>query len=460
MPKLPRVGRWSLRTRVVALAAVVVAVVLAGGGILLGVAFRQAMVEDLREAAVGRARELAAQASEGALPDPVPAGETDEALVQVVTDGQVVAASRGATGLPAVDGPRPAPGEVTVVHTTRLPVEDDDDSAFLLAATAASADGGRTLVYVASSLDDVSETLNQAATVALAGLPVLVAVLAAAMWLLVDRTLAPVEAIRAEAAAISDRELHRRLPEPEADDEIGRLARTLNQMLARLDHSLARQRQFVADAAHELRTPVASVRTLIETAQSSPRHVDWHDVTDDALAETVRMQHLTDQLLLLARADAAALTPRQQVLDLDDLIARATSTYRGHGDVAVELDVEPVQMSGDPSLLEQAVRNLVDNAWQHATSRIRVTLEHHHDAAVVTVDDDGPGIAPEHRDTVFERFARLDQSRARDRGGTGLGLPIVADIVAAHHGAIDLTDSPLGGARFRLTLPTQPADRS
>lgn len=254
MPDLPRVGRWSLRTRVAALATVVVAVVLVVGGVLLGVAFRQAMVEDLREAAVRRARELAAQASENALSHPVPSGEADEDLVQVVTEGQVVAASRGATDLPALDGPRPAPGEVTVVHTTRLPVEDDDDSAFLLAA-AASADGGRTLVYVASSLDDVSETLNQAADVALIGLPVLVAVLAAAMWLLVGRTLAPVEGIRAEAGAISDRELHRRLPEPGADDEIGRLARTLNQMLARLDHSIARQRQFVADAAHELRTP-------------------------------------------------------------------------------------------------------------------------------------------------------------------------------------------------------------
>lgn len=173
------------------------------------------------------------------------------------------------------------------------------------------------------------------------------------------------------------------------------------------------------------------------------------------------MQHLTDQLLLLARADAAALTPRRQPLDLDDLIARATSAYPDQADVTVDLDhVEPVQISGDPSLLEQAVRNLVDNAWQHAASRIRITLEHHHDTAVVTVDDDGPGIAPENRDAVFERFARLEQSRARDRGGAGLGLPIVADIVAAHHGAIHVTDSPLGGARFRLTLPTQPAPRS
>lgn len=175
----------------------------------------------------------------------------------------------------------------------------------MVAATTVATETGPSTVFVASSLEDVNEALTQAGSLALVALPVVVAALVAVMWALVGRALAPVEAIRREADEISGQDLHRRVPEPPTRDEIGRLARTLNHMLDRLETASNRQQRFVADAAHELRTPITSVRAQLETAHDSPRSIDWTAVATDVLEETTRMQQLIDQLLVLAGADAA-----------------------------------------------------------------------------------------------------------------------------------------------------------
>jgi signal transduction histidine kinase len=274
------------------------------------------------------------------------------------------------------------------------------------------------------------------------------------MWTVIGRTLAPVETIRREADAITGRDLDRRVFEPAQEDEIGRLARTVNAMLARLQDSAERQRRFVADTAHELRSPIASLRTQLETARDSRRPVDWENVSADLLDETVRMQRLAEQLLLLARADSGILRRTRLAVDLDDVVDTVVSHLADHRPVRVDCHaVEPVQVTGDSMLLEQLVRNLLDNAVSHAAREVHVSLSHSDGVAVLTVDDDGPGVPPDRRHEVFERFTRLDIARDRDHGGAGLGLAIVADIARAHEGQVDVGDAPLGGARFRVRLP-------
>ncbi len=463
MPDRRLLHRLSLRGRIVALATVAVTLVLLAGGWLLTSALRDALVDDLAGAATLRSQDLATLAAQGALPRPIPIGDADEALVQVVAGGQVVAASANATGQPTLRLEAPPPGSTTLFDVASLPITDDEDEGgFLVAATSVATPDGVITVYVASSLEDLQETLAEATGLGLRALPVLVVVLAGGIWLLVGRTLAPVDAIRGEADAITGSDLHRRVPEPARQDEIGRLSHTLNRMLGRLEESADRQRRFVADAAHELRTPVASVRTTLETARSSPRQIDWDEVSADVLADTIRMQQLTEQLLLLARVDAGRLTQHMQTIDVDDIVTRTISRHQSESGVDVHVaQIEPVQIAGEPILLEQAVRNLIDNATAHADRRVEIALSHEQDAAVLTVDDDGPGIPADQRRAVFERFTRLDLARARRRaGGAGLGLAIVADIVAAHSGTVQATDSPLGGARFTIRLPCPEPDEA
>ena len=285
------------------------------------------------------------------------------------------------------------------------------------------------------------------------GLPVLVLALSAAMWLVVGRTLRPIDVMRRKADDIHGDALARRVPEPARLDEVGRLARTINGMLGRIQSSVERQRRFVGDAAHELRSPTASLRTTLETALESSQGVDWQEVGTDLLHETLRMQRLTDQLLLLARLDASTIDAHSVDVDLDHLIEQVAAQVRP--DVAVDISaVEPVQVTGEPTLLLQVIQNLLDNAARHTTTSIQIALHRDGDQAVITIDDDGPGIPTDRRDHLFERFTRLDQARDRDHGGAGLGLAIVADIVTVHGGTVRIEDPPDGrGARLVVRLP-------
>ena len=448
-------ARWSLRVRLVSLAIVTVTVVLVVAGLLMGAALRRSWVGDLAEAAAVRSQDLATSVGRGGIPEPVPVGEADETLVQVVRAGAVVGGSGEARSLPPIDLPRPAPGATTVHRVGSLPI-DDDDEGFVVAGTT-TADGVAT-VWVATSLEDVEEAVARAGGSAWLVLPIAVVLLAATTWVLVGRALAPVEAIRRETEAISGTALDRRVPASGRPDEIGRLAQTLNRMLDRLEDASGRQRQFVSDAAHELRTPVATVRTRVETALASSRVQVWPDVAGDVLAETRRMERLIEQLLLLARVDAGRLEASTAAVDLDEVVDRVASTWDRSGELQLDLDgVRPVQIVGDDVLLEQVVRNLLANAADHAASRVVVGLGAGTGRAVLTVEDDGHGIPEEHRASVLDRFVRLDSARARP-GGSGLGLAIVRDIVAAHGGTVVVEASDLGGARLRVDLPRTPAD--
>jgi signal transduction histidine kinase len=267
------------------------------------------------------------------------------------------------------------------------------------------------------------------------------------------RALAPVERIRREVEQITGDRLDRRVPEPRARDEIHRLALTMNQMLGRLQDSRHRQQQFVADASHELRSPLASIRQGAEVARAHPGALPEGELADAVLEESGRMQRLVEQLLLLTRADEGAVVRTLQDVDLDDLALTEARRVRRKGLDVDTTGVSAGRVRGDTTSLAQVVRNLVDNAARHADRSVTVTVREVADAVELSVEDDGPGIPEDQRERVFERFVRLDEARARDAGGSGLGLAIVKEIVTAHGGTVAVSSARLGGASFVVRLP-------
>ncbi len=450
--------RLSLRLRITLVTAVVVAVVVALGGILILVALRAELVAAADEAVEARADEIARLAVEDALPRPLPPMHDPVTFSEVVSGGQTVTATDSLLGGTGFDLPEQEPGQVDVSGVPRLPLAGTGP--YRVAAQGVDTSSGPMTVFVAVSVAHLDHTMAVAASIGAIGVAVLVVVLATVTWLAIGRTLAPVDAIRARAEAITGQNLDRRVPVPDQLDEIGRLARTVNQMLGRLERSADRQRRFVADAAHELRSPIASLRVQLETARDTARDAarDTERAAgreDDMLYETTRMEGLVDQLVVLARADADTSWLRLETVDLDDLIDSAVTSLAPRGGIVIDTSaVEPVQLCGDARLLEQVVRNLVHNALGHARGTVRVsTSAVGDDLAVLAVDDDGPGVPEDRREDIFERFVRLDVSRDRDHGGVGLGLAIVAEIVRAHGGRVHVGDSPSGGARFVVELP-------
>jgi signal transduction histidine kinase len=256
--------------------------------------------------------------------------------------------------------------------------------------------------------------------------------------------------------------LHRRVPEPGTGDEIDRLSRTMNAMLARIEDAAARQRRFVADASHELRSPLTAIRAQLEVDLAHPQRANWQTTEQDVLDETARMQRLVEDLLVLAQSDTGGLPMRRERVDLDDLVLDEARPLQTRGRVVVDLTgMSGGQVIGDADQLRRVLRNLFDNAERHANRVVRVRL-HETDANVeLAVIDDGPGIPADQRGRVFERFARLDDARARDVGGTGLGLAIAREIVVAHGGTLTIDDTNANvGTTFLVTLPAAGASPS
>ncbi|MER7795247.1 HAMP domain-containing sensor histidine kinase [Streptomyces sp. NPDC097640] len=307
-----------------------------------------------------------------------------------------------------------------------------------------------------TALDNATQLLLRQVAPAAAGLVLFVAALT---WLLVGRALRPVAAIREEFTEITERDLHRRVPVPKARDEIFRLARTMNATLDRLHRAMTRQRQFVADASHELRSPIAAVRAQLELALARPSRTDWPTVVHKALQDTDRLQSVASDLLLLARLDAQEAPPRSPV-DLGALAAEEVRRHRRHPGTVVAAGEDghagpPAVVHGSRVQLSRLLTNLVDNARRHARTTVSVSVAVRDGMVELSVDDDGPGIAEADRERVFERFTRLDDARARQDGGTGLGLAIAQDIAHAHGGTLTIGTSPRGGAQIRLRLPSE-----
>ncbi|MGW0200210.1 ATP-binding protein [Nonomuraea sp. NPDC003201] len=294
--------------------------------------------------------------------------------------------------------------------------------------------GGPAMLWSRVPLEGAEKALQTLYGALLPGVPAVLLVVAGMTWLSVGRALAPVAAIRAKVADITARDLHQRVPVPGSKDEIASLATTVNGTLDRLETAVDTHKRFVADAAHELRSPIATLRARLELAEPS-------ELTREALADVERLQSLAADLLILAKLDAGE-PLRAAELDLGQVAAEESVRARRRPEVRLELDIEPdVVMKGSRAHLDRLMTNLADNAVRHAASTVRVLVRAEEDQAVLEVRDDGPGIPPEQREAVFARFTRLDEARARDAGGAGLGLPIARDIAHLHGGTLVYADS-------------------
>lgn len=442
----PRSRFATVRVRTTLVGTAVVAVALIAGSFVLVSLLSSRLTETIRVSAQIQADQIAADLSESGITE-VSLPEDDDRLVQVLdSNADVIRSSSPDLGLlPLSDV---APG-----NSAAIEVDFDDDGYLAVSAVADGAQGGY-VVVVAHALDSVAESAGALTTLLAAGLPVLLLLLALTTWRVVGNALAPVEAIRREVDEVSAHELHRRVPQPAGGDEIALLATTMNRMLARLEAARSRQQKFVSDASHELRSPMASIRAHAEVALTHPDRATTTDLAEIVLTESLRVQQLVENLLVLARADEGRSAPQHDTVDLDDLVFREAQRLRGRSNLTLDTTrVSAGRMRGDASLLRRVVGNLLDNAERHASSRIEVSLHETGDTVLLCVDDDGDGVAPEDRTMVFQRFSRLDDARTRDAGGAGLGLAIVAEVVAGHGGTVTLTEAPNGGARFDVRLP-------
>ncbi|MEU2511249.1 sensor histidine kinase [Streptomyces syringium] len=482
----------TVRGRSAAAAALAMALVLAGGGGWLYVILRANLLDNANGRTELAAREVAALADAGPLPSLLPAPRPGVDVVLVLDPrGKVVATNRPSAEplAHAFAALRPEPGEDAtskIVCCSRAMGKERGD---VVVVRATPVPGEERYVYALTVLNDVDDATHAIALGLLGGAPPLIALAAAIAWAVTGMALRPVTAIRTELAAVTASELDRRVPDPAGGDEVAALARTVNATLDRLEQAVARQRQFVADASHELRNPVAAVRSQLEVALAAAARPDHRagdgttcrkdcraDRATDrptsgavecptsgavraALADTVRLQHVAADLLLLARLDARLPTGNGEPVDLALLAAEEAARRPATRVPLTVTAVAPAPMRGRTGQLERLVANLVDNALRHASARVEVSvfLDETAGQAVLEVADDGPGIAADQRERVFERFVRLDAARDRESGGSGLGLAIAREIAHAHGGSL-VVASGGGGARLvaRFPLPDGP----
>jgi signal transduction histidine kinase len=272
-----------------------------------------------------------------------------------------------------------------------------------------------------------------------------------ATWFVAGRALRPVGAITDQVKEITSGTLSERVPEPKAADEVGVLARTMNTMLGRLENSDLRRRQFVSDASHEFRTPVAVLRSEAEVARRAPDSTSIDDLASVVLGESKRLEGLVEDLLSLARGDEARSLDATAAIDVDEIVLAEAERTR-----ALAVDKRAVsagRVIGHEDDMHRVIAHLLDNSARHGESTVAVGVETMSETVRIWVDDDGPGITEDERERIFGRFIRLDDARNRDVGGAGLGLAVVHETVARMKGTIEVLDSPLGGARFQIELP-------
>lgn len=443
-----------IRFRVTAFATLAVLAVLVAAGVGLVVAQRRLLTQNLDDTLGQRADDIASLVANRPT-SPLPGSSDDDTIAQVVSaDGQVITASPVIAGDPPLADAPAADLRESLRTIDELPVDDDP---FRVLSRWTDGPGGAVVIHVAGPLDDVAESTALLGSTLTIVIPLVAAVLAALVWWLVGRTLRPVEAIRAEVADIGGSDLDRRVPVPDGGDEIARVADTMNAMLDRVEQASLRQQRFVADASHELRSPLARIRSEIEVDLAHPEQADLLATHRSALEETAALQRLVEDLLHLARSDAGATPVRDELVDLDDIVLRHARHLRSAGGVTIDSSgVTAAQVRGDRDPLDRAVGNVIDNAVRHAAGQVVLTLSEYQCTAHLSISDDGPGIPADARERVFDRFARLDDARASGSGGTGLGLAIARDVVERHGGTITVDPDRHTGTRFIITLPLAP----
>ena len=442
-----------VRLRVTALASMVVAVSLFAGAWLFLRAMHTSRVAEIDRDARVRADAVIETVRAGQARTPLPSARDSSLMVQVIDRSGGVAASTA--NVMDMNDPfvNPLRFPVTPARAMMWSAVIDHARVRLCGKAVAVGDTGY-VVYVATPLTDLEESIDAFRRQLLRTSPFVLAGTVLALYLVVGRALRPVDVLRLEVEAIEPGDLQRRVTVPRVDDEVGRLAHTMNALLDRLQSANERQARFLSDASHELRTPLAVTRTRLEVGLRHTGTTDWPHTARAVLEQSRRMERLVSELLTLVRADGGVAGLSVDV-DLEDLVRSAVTDARASSPRAV-VDLSHLlagRVHGDPDQLRRVVANLLDNALRHARAMVIVSLRVDGARVTLTVDDDGPGIDAADRQRVFQRFTRLDDSRARTSGGAGLGLAIVSELVMAHGGTVRVDTSPAGGARFVVELP-------
>jgi signal transduction histidine kinase len=444
----------SLRARITIVATTLFAFAVITGAVLLLVLQRTSLIRSLDSQAIKTGQAVASTRVTGIKPTNIVAAAGLQ--IQVLDKTGAVAAASG-----TADRVKPllTPDELAAAKRGKaidIPAERGNTNQELRVLAVPA---GEETVLVASGLTGVKDSIRILRDAALIGCPLVVLAMGMATYFIVGRALRPVAALRKGAQEITAADLaDQRLPVPDAHDEIYRLAVTLNAMLDRIDAATKRQRTFVGDAAHELRSPLASLRLQLEVAQRVGPARDWPGMLDEVLSDVDRLDQLVKDLLALARSDeAGGVLRRREPVALDQLVTEVAEDYLD-ARVPVRSSTDAVSVDGDPEALRRVVVNLLDNAVRYARSEVTVDIAvNGNGTAELVIRDDGPGIPEDERERVFDRFYRTHESRSRDTGGTGLGLPIVRDVIRAHGGTVSLADNH-PGLRATVILPVARSD--
>jgi signal transduction histidine kinase len=474
----PVLVRWwrrrGLRARVTLIAALGLLVALIAGDLLLLNALRDSLTRSVDDTARSGATEVAALINADRLPNPVPVAAGTVSIQVLGPSGRIVNVSPDADRLVPIVAP-PQAAALASSATAILVHGAPFDMPSLLRVAVVRAAGGE-LVIAAVPYSSAEDSLAVVAHALIFGTPVLFIVFAGAIWLAVGSTLRPIDLLRRGAARVTGAGVPADLPVPEARDEVRLLALTLNDMLSRLAAAQQRQRSLVSDTAHELRSPIASIRTQLEVALDHPSGQDWPSTARDVHADVLRLARLAEDLLLLARldeqADLGGAGRQGELIDMGSLACAVVARY---GDARVPVTVvapepgephaaevaEVAEVAANRDRLDRMLVNLIDNAVRYAKSSVAVSVIRSGDWGELTVTDDGPGIDEADRERAFDRFARLDDARSRcgdDGGGAGLGLAIVRATAQAHGGTAHLEANPAteSGLRAVVRLPTAP----
>jgi signal transduction histidine kinase len=440
----------SLRVRLAVVTVVIVAVVFTITAVGLMALERQTLLANQTGKLRSEAAAVALAVGEGR---PMPTDLPPNYGVQVVSaSGSVEAGTDSLREKPPISTVQPRLDSTEEVPLTLSSLRGDDGVDEIMATTVATPEGQRTIFVAAygSLVERSVRTLGVGLAVAFSVVLFVTGILA---WLLTGRTLRSVELLRAEVASLAEDDLSRRVRVPTGDEELARLASTLNDLLARIEAAEQARRAFVSDASHELRSPIASLLTTIDVARAHPERADWGDVARAVSVEGQRLSRLVDDLLLLASRDEGRSSAPHQAVDLEEICFSEVDRLRSQGTVVVRgSQIGPARVLGDPDELFRAVRNLVDNAVRHASTSVTISLRTEDGDAVLVVADDGPGVDPATAADLFHRFTRADEARARPHGGAGLGLAIVAAIAASHEGTVRFLEVERG-ASVELRLP-------
>jgi signal transduction histidine kinase len=406
---------------------------------------RSSLTSGLQSTALLRAQDLSSAIQDGTIPTDLAVQFEDSSFVQVInSNGAVVASSLNISGELSLASKIPVSETVAFYTRSDLPAGDSD---FLVVGLRVQSTAGGFTIFSGVSLEPAIDGSGSLRNSLLIVMPILLLLVGAFTWIAVGMAFRPVEDITRMVSEITAEDLHRRVPQPNSDDEISYLAKTMNNMLERLENSDQQQRAFIGDVSHELRSPLAGMQAQLEVHQLHPDADLTSQVVSEVLEEVTRMNHLINDMLLLATVEKQRVQTSYEYVSLNEIVLDEVKKIERKSILKINFsNIHAAQVIGSERQLARLLRNLLENAVRFAEANIRVSLIQTDVGVQLRIDDDGPGIPMAQRESVFHRFTRLDESRTRSDGGVGLGLAIVRKIADIHGATVHIEDNHPGAA--------------